>query len=130
MIDEDSAFGPGMMFGIPGPGPKKDTKGIPSDPKMKKGIEIKNMKKMNHLPTFEDFLNEEYVSPQEKERRLREAEAKLKESIKKIHKLIKDEPEKSEIHKAELDVALAKQTVFDLIKKLKGIKERYQKNKK
>ena len=31
-ISEDSAFGPGMMFSIPGPGPKRDTKGIPSNP--------------------------------------------------------------------------------------------------
>ena len=30
-IKEDSAFGPGMMFGVPGPGPSKDTEGIPSN---------------------------------------------------------------------------------------------------
>jgi hypothetical protein len=62
---EDSAFGPGMMFGIPGPGPKKDTKGIPSDPEMEKGIEINNKKKkykMKNIITFEDFVNEGYVN--------------------------------------------------------------------
>jgi hypothetical protein len=59
LIKEDSAFGPGMMFGIGGPGPSKDTKGIPSDPKKKKGKEPKDMKK--HIPTFENFVNEQKV---------------------------------------------------------------------
>ena len=45
MVEEDNGFGPAMMFGIPGPGPKKDTKGIPSDKKKEKGLEVKNMKK-------------------------------------------------------------------------------------
>lgn len=58
-IKEDSAFGPGMMFGIPGPGPKRDTKGIPSDPKKEKGTEIKDKKKMKHMLKFEEFVNEE-----------------------------------------------------------------------
>jgi hypothetical protein len=44
-INEDSAFGPGMMFGIPGPGPKADSPKIPSDKKKEKGINIKPMKK-------------------------------------------------------------------------------------
>ena len=56
MKNEDSAFGPGMMFGIPGPGPKKDRKPIPSDPKKEKGINIKNKYKMKNLKTFEDFI--------------------------------------------------------------------------
>jgi hypothetical protein len=55
---EDSAFGPGMMFGIPGPGPKRDTKGIPSDPKKEKGIHIKTKKKMKNILSLEDFVNE------------------------------------------------------------------------
>lgn len=61
LINEDSAFGPGMMFGITGPGPKKDTKGIPSDPEMEKGIEVGNKKKkykMKNLQSFEEFINE------------------------------------------------------------------------
>lgn len=54
MKNEDSAFGPGMMFGIPGPGPKKDTKGIPSDPKKKKGKMIGLLKNINkdEKPTY------------------------------------------------------------------------------
>jgi hypothetical protein len=55
MINEDSAFGPGMMFGIPGPGPKKDTKGIPSDPKKEKGKEIGKTK----MKKFKQFVNED-----------------------------------------------------------------------
>jgi hypothetical protein len=46
-ISEDSAFGSGMMFGIPGPGPKKDTKGIPSDPKKLKGKSVGLLKNVN-----------------------------------------------------------------------------------
>jgi hypothetical protein len=59
MINEDSAFGPGMMFGIPGPGPKRDTKGIPSDPKKEKG---KTIKKMKNIPTFEDYVIEQTLN--------------------------------------------------------------------
>ena len=55
MIDEDSAFGPGMMFGLPGPGPKKDTKGIPSDPKKEKGKEIGRTK----MKKFKQFVEED-----------------------------------------------------------------------
>jgi len=55
---EDSAFGPGMMFGIPGPGPKRDMERIPSDPKKEKGIHIKTKKKMKNLKSLEDFVNE------------------------------------------------------------------------
>jgi hypothetical protein len=55
MINEDSAFGPGMMFGIPGPGPKKDTKGIPSDPKKEKGKEIGRTK----MKKFKQFVEED-----------------------------------------------------------------------
>jgi len=64
LTNEDSAFGPGMMFGIPGPGPKKDTKGIPSDPEMEKGIEVGNKKKkykMKNLQTFEEFVLENNI---------------------------------------------------------------------
>ena len=46
-MNEDLAFGPGMMFGIKGPGPKKDTKGIPSDPKKLKGKSIGLLKNVN-----------------------------------------------------------------------------------
>lgn len=53
---EDSAFGPGMMFGIPGPGPKRDTKGIPSDPEKEKGIKIKK-KKMLKFKEFSENLS-------------------------------------------------------------------------
>lgn len=51
-ITEDSAFGPGMMFGIPGPGPKKDTEGIPSNPELEKGLEPKDFHKINKFKKF------------------------------------------------------------------------------
>lgn len=50
----EEGFGPAMMFGIGGPGPKKDTKGIPSDPEMEKGVVIKPKKTFK---TFEQHLN-------------------------------------------------------------------------
>jgi hypothetical protein len=58
MTNEDSAFGPMMMFGVTGPGPKRDRKPIPSDPKKEKGINIKTMNKMKKFLTFEEFVNE------------------------------------------------------------------------
>jgi cytidyltransferase-like protein len=58
MTNEDSGWGPMMMFGVTGPGPKADRKPIPSDPKKEKGINIKNMKKMKNLKTFEEFILE------------------------------------------------------------------------
>lgn len=52
-IFEDSAFGPGMMFGITGPGPKADSPKIPSNKKKEKGITTKEMK--DNIPTFKKF---------------------------------------------------------------------------
>ena len=95
---------------------------------------------MRNLSTYEEFIFEEfiledlneavYVSPQEKERKAREAEDKLKISIKDIREKIKNDPANMEVHKAALDIALAKQTVFDLIKKWKSVKDRHDKMKK
>lgn len=51
-INEDAGWGPSMMFGIPGPGPKSDTKGIPSDKEKEEGIQIKDMTK---IPTFKKY---------------------------------------------------------------------------
>ena len=67
-MNEDSAFGPGMMFGINGPGPKKDTEGIPSDKEMEKGIaeiinrvkDAENKKEMVEA-SIEDFKREGIV---------------------------------------------------------------------
>jgi hypothetical protein len=56
-LREDSAFGPGMMFGVTGPGPKADTSGIKSDKRKEKG---KTPKEMDKLPTYKEF-NEGYV---------------------------------------------------------------------
>jgi hypothetical protein len=47
-LNEDGGYGPGMMFGISGPGPKADTEGIPSDKEKEQGIDIKELGK---LPT-------------------------------------------------------------------------------
>ena len=57
-ILEDGGWGPMMMFGTTGPGPKADRKPIPSDPKMEKGIDIKRKSKMKNIKTFEEFVNE------------------------------------------------------------------------
>jgi hypothetical protein len=47
-LNEDGGYGPGMMFGVGGPGPKADTDGIPSDKEKEQGIDIKELGK---LPT-------------------------------------------------------------------------------
>jgi hypothetical protein len=62
MTNEDSGWGPMMMFGVTGPGPKADRKPIPSDPKKEKGINIKNMNKMKKFLTFEEFVNEQKLN--------------------------------------------------------------------
>lgn len=61
-MNEDSAWGPGMMFGVTGPGPKQDRKPIPSDPKKEKGINIKNMNKMKKFLTYQEFVNETKIN--------------------------------------------------------------------
>ena len=57
-VKEDSAFGSGMMFGIPGPGPKQDRKPIPSKKKFAKGSEPNDMK---NILTFEQFIEEDTI---------------------------------------------------------------------
>jgi len=84
---------------------------------------------MKNLQSFEDFILESldeavYVSPQEKERKVREGEIKLKEAIRGIMDKIRTDPENADLHKATLDVANAKQMVYDLMKKVKVIKDR------
>jgi cytidyltransferase-like protein len=61
-ITEDG-FGPAMMFGITGPGPRRDRKRVPSDREKEVGIDPLKMPKYvkNHLkniPLFEDFVFE------------------------------------------------------------------------
>jgi hypothetical protein len=86
---------------------------------------------MKNILSFDDFLSESvYVSPQEKERKQREAEMNLRSQIKKITTKIKEDPKKSEIYKIELDIVNSKLETFSLMKQLKAVKERYAKTKK
>ena len=62
-ITEDNGFGPTMMFGVTGPGPRRDHKRTPSDRDKEIGIDPSNLPKYvkNHLkniPIFEDFVFE------------------------------------------------------------------------
>ena len=110
--NEDSAFGPGMMFGIPGPGPKKDTKGIPSDPKMEKGIEINNKKKkdkMKKLSSFSEFMNENSNSELNEgvaslDSYYKNAEKSVRESAKKIDAILNKEIKSDSTKKELLDL--------------------------
>jgi hypothetical protein len=86
---------------------------------------------VDQVTKFLTTTNEsEYVSPQEKERKQREAELRLREQIRKIMDKIKENPEKADIHKLELDIAHAKLNVFELQAQLKMAKERHAKMKK
>ena len=86
---------------------------------------------MKNILSFDDFLSESvYVSPQEKERKQREAEMNLRIQIKKITTKIKEDPKKSEIYKIELDIVNSKLETFSLMKQLKAVKERHAKTKK
>ena len=83
---------------------------------------------MKHISSFNDFLNEsQFVSPQEKERKLREAGTKLRENVQKIMVKIKEDPENADILRIELELANAKLTVFNLTERLKIEKERKKK---
>lgn len=78
--------------------------------------EIETLEEANRPPT-----------QQEKDRMQREAYAKLKESATKAIKAIHDDPEKSDLHKAELALINAKIHVLDLKDTLDKIKAKYKK---
>ena len=71
-----------------------------------------------------------YVSPQEKERKVREGQEKAKEGIRVLMLKIQEDPENADVHKAALDIANAKQTVYALTMKLASIKEKKAQLKK
>lgn len=90
----------------------------------------------DNLDQVADFLmdyvdsneSSSYVSPQEKERKQREAEIRLKDQIKKITQKLREDPEKSDIYKLELEIAHSKMETFSLQKQLKILKERRKKS--
>ena len=75
----------------------------------------------NHIPTFDEFLNEAAASPSEKAAALRAAEESIRQAVKATMQKLKDDPENSPIHKAKLDVLNAKMTLFNLNKKLAAV---------
>lgn len=83
-----------------------------------------NLDQVTHFfsNTSESIINED-ASNEEKARREREAEAKMKENLAKLYTKLKEKPEVSDVTKAEIDVVLAKQNVMKLQKKLNNIKE-------
>lgn len=83
-----------------------------------------NLDQVTHFftNTSESALNED-ASKEEKARREREAEAKMKENLAKLYIKLKEKPEDSDITKSEIDVLIAKQTVMKLQKKLNNLKE-------
>jgi hypothetical protein len=110
-LKEDSAWGPMMMFGVTGPGPKADRKPIPSDPKKEKGINIKNFKKMKKLEMFEDFINEKIDTNS-----INEGVASLASYYKDYEKIITEPAKKIDaILNKEIKSDSTKKALLDLI---------------
>jgi hypothetical protein len=64
-LNEDGGFGPSMMFAVPGPGPDRDTEGIPSDKEMETGIDIKSLQKLKTFKKYRQFIDEQTRKAQE-----------------------------------------------------------------
>ena len=64
-INEDAGFGPAMMFAVPGPGPSKDSKGIPSDKEQEVGIDLKGLDKLKTFKKYQKFIEEQKIKAQE-----------------------------------------------------------------
>ena len=64
-LNEDGGFGPAMMFAVPGPGPSKDTKGIPSDKDMEVGIDLKGLDKLMTFKKYQKFIENQRTKAQE-----------------------------------------------------------------
>jgi hypothetical protein len=84
-----------------------------------------NLDQVTHFftNTSESALNEE-ATKEEKMRREKEAEAKMKENLAKLYTKLKEKPEVSDVTKAEIDLLQAKQVVMKLQKAVTNIKER------
>ena len=107
-LNEDNGFGPGMMFGISGPGPKADSKIIISDPEMEKGIEIDNKKKykMKNIKSFESFVTESELNEgvASLDSYYKNAEKSVREPAKKIDAILNKEIKSDSIKKEILDL--------------------------
>jgi hypothetical protein len=84
-----------------------------------------NLDQVTHFftNTTESTVNEN-ATKEEKMRREKEAEAKMKENMAKLYTKLKEKPEDADVTKAEIDLLQAKQTVMKLQKAVTNIKER------
>jgi hypothetical protein len=91
---------------------------------------------MKNIKNLEDFLLESYNEASldelfcEAVRRTadqihKEADDKIKEQIAKYSELMKSNPEKADLYKAQLDLTHAKQTVLAMKQKLQQVKDKY-----
>jgi hypothetical protein len=91
-----------------------------------------------HIKSYEDFLNESTNNEEltldelftEAVKRsaaevMKDAEDKIKEQISRYSELMKTNPEKADIYKAQLDLIQAKQTVLAMKKKLEQVKAKF-----
>lgn len=92
---------------------------------------------MKNLISFNQFINESFDSSElefeelftEALRRtadqvMKDAEDKIKDQISRYSELMKSNPEKADIYKAQLDLIHAKQTVLQMKKKLEQVKSK------
>jgi hypothetical protein len=75
---------------------------------------------MNHISTFDEFLNE--ATKRTADQVNKDAENRLKDQISRYSELMKSNPEKSDMYKAQLDLAHAKMTVLNLKKKVDALR--------
>jgi hypothetical protein len=94
---------------------------------------------MKNLLNFEDFINESFdseeleleelfteaVRKRTPDQVMKDAEDKIKDQIGRYSELMKSNPEKADIYKAQLDLVHAKQTVLQMKKKLEQVKAKY-----
>ena len=94
---------------------------------------------MKLLSNFEDFINESNTNIEdlsldelftEAVKRssaevIKDAEDKIKQQISRYSELMKTNPEKADLYKAQLDLVHAKQTVLAMKKKLEQVKAKH-----
>lgn len=93
---------------------------------------------MENLKSYNEFISESFDSSEMEleglfteavkrtaDQVMKDAENKIKEQISRYSDLMKSNPEKADVYKAQLDLVHAKQTVLQMKKKLEQVKAKY-----
>jgi hypothetical protein len=77
---------------------------------------------MKNFESFEDFLNE--ATKRTADQVNKDAETRIKSQIDRYSELMKSNPEKADLYKAQLELSHARMTVLNLKKKLDAIRKK------